>query len=109
MTETVSQTQYSLGAVTNENRSDEQWTIQCTIGTTPVKFKIDTGEDVNIMGEEAFNKLVPDKKLESSNITLCSPGGKLDCLGKFQACTEYKGKPYSFPVYVISGRMQTIC
>ena len=79
MTETVSQTPYFLGAVTNENRSDEQWKIQFTIGTTPVKFKIDTGADVNIMGEETFKKLVPNKKLESSNVALGSPGGQLDC------------------------------
>ncbi|KAA8578257.1 hypothetical protein FQN60_018737, partial [Etheostoma spectabile] len=55
------------------------------------------------MGEGTFKTLVPNKKLEPSDITLCSPGGQLDCLGKFQAITEYKGKPYSFPVHVITG------
>ncbi|KAA8586319.1 hypothetical protein FQN60_000155 [Etheostoma spectabile] len=55
------------------------------------------------MGEKT-KKLVPDKKLEYSDVTMCSPSGKLDYLGKFQAITEYKGKPYAFPVYVISGR-----
>jgi len=80
VTETVSQTPYFLGAVTNENRSDEQWTVQFTIGTTPVKFKIDTGADVNIMGEETFNKIIPDKKLESSNHTNAGAEGVLDHL-----------------------------
>ena len=102
--ETVSQRPYYLGAVTNTNRNDELWTIKLTIGAAPVKFKIDTGADANIMGEETFNKLTPKKKLEPSNITLCSPGGQLDCLGKFLASTQYKGKPYTFPVYVISGK-----
>lgn len=38
--ETVSQTQYFLGAITSTNKNDEQWTIQ--FGRT-VKFKIDAG------------------------------------------------------------------
>lgn len=104
VTEDTEETHYFLGAVTNTRENDEQWTVQFAIGTTPVIFKIDTGADANVMGVETFNKLVPEKKLEPSNVTLCSPGGQLDCLGMFEASTEYKGKPYSFPVYVISGK-----
>lgn len=60
------------------------------------------------MGVETFNKLAPEKKLEPSNVTLFSPGGELDCLGKFEASTQYKGKLFSFPVYVISGQNANI-
>lgn len=38
VTETVAQTQYFLGAVTNSQRNDEQWSVQISIGKTPVKY-----------------------------------------------------------------------
>lgn len=59
VTETVAQTQYFLGAVTNSQRNDEQWSVKISIGKTPVKFKIDTGADANIMCEETFSMLNP--------------------------------------------------
>lgn len=33
---------------------DEQWAIQFTTGAIQVKFKIDTGVDANIMGQETL-------------------------------------------------------
>ena len=67
-TETVSQTPYFLGAVTNANRDNDQWTVQI------------------LMEEETFNMLFPQQKVLQSNIPpMSSPGGQLICLGKFQA------------------------
>lgn len=101
-TETVSQAPYFLGAVINTNRVNDQWTVQILIGATPVKFKIDTGADLNIMEEETFNMLYPKQILVQSNIPpMSSPGGQLICLGRFEANAQYKEKHYSFPVYVI--------
>lgn len=104
VTEGADESQYFLGAVTNTKTNDELWTVQFKIGATPVKFKIDTGADTNVMGVETFSRLVPQRKLEPSNVTLYSPGGQLDCLGKFTTNIKYKGKPYSFPIYVIRGQ-----
>ena len=101
-TESVSQTPYFLGAVTQTNKENDQWTVKIVIGETPVKFKIDTGADLNIMEEETFHMLCPKQPLVQSNIPpMNSPGGQLVCLGKFQANAQYKEKHYSFPVYVI--------
>ncbi|XP_019725289.1 uncharacterized protein LOC109515746 isoform X2 [Hippocampus comes] len=100
--ETVSQTPYFLGAVTDTTRESDKWTVEIVIGATPVKFKIDTGADLNIMEKETFDMLVPEEKLVQSNIPpMNSPGGQLNCVGKFQANAKYKGKYYSFPVFVI--------
>lgn len=67
------------------------------IGETPVKFKIDTGADLNIMEEETFNMLCPKQQLVQSNIPpMSSPGSQLTCVGKFQANAQYKEKQYSF-------------
>lgn len=52
--ETVSQTPYFLGSVTDINRESDQWTVEIVIGTTPVKFKIDTGADLIVMEKETF-------------------------------------------------------
>lgn len=89
--ETAAQTPYFLGAATKRNRADEQWAIQFTIGAIQVKFKIDTGADANIMGQETFNKLTPKMEIKP-NVTMCSPGGHLVYLGTFQASIKYKEK-----------------
>lgn len=68
VTETVAQTPYFLGAVTNSQINDEQWTVQISIGITPVKLKIYTGADANIRCEEIFSMLNPRRMLELSNV-----------------------------------------
>lgn len=85
-----------------ETGLDEQRAIQFTIGAIQVKFKIDTGVDANIMGQETFNKLTPKMEIKP-NVTMCSPGGHLVYLGKFQAIIKYKEK-LLFLVYVRSGQ-----
>lgn len=50
-------TTYFLGSVNSTLSSDEQWTVQLDIGSTPVRFKIDTGADVCVMF-----KLIMDHK-----------------------------------------------
>lgn len=45
-----------------------------------------------------------ERVLEQSNVNLCSPGGRLNCLGKFKADATYKEKGYTFLVYVIRGQ-----
>lgn len=70
------------------------------IGTTPVKFEIDTGADLNIMEKETFNMLVPEQKLVQTNIPpLNSPGGQLSCVGKFQA----------FVILLFSFKINSVC
>ena len=44
-----------------------------------------------------------EERIAPANARLSSPGGELKCLGQFQANTSFKGQPYSFLVYVISG------
>lgn len=103
VTETDEQNAYFLGSV-HADMCDEQWTVQLLIGATPVKFKIDTGADASVMCEETFNMLIPERELKQTSISLCSPGGQLDCQGQFQVSTAYKDKSYSFPMYVIKGK-----
>lgn len=98
----VSQMPYFLGAVTDSNRQIDQWTVEIVIGATPVKYKIEKGADLNVIEKETFNMLISEQRLVQSNIPpMNSPGGQLNCMGKFQANATYKEKHYSFPVYVI--------
>lgn len=92
-----------LGAV-NEETNEEHWTVQVKIGQTPLNFKIDTGADACVISEETFEQLEPKKELYPAVISLSTPGGKLKCLGQFHAKMTYKGKCYSYPVYVLPGR-----
>ncbi len=57
---------------------------------TAVEFKIDTGADITVMSEQTFLKLPCRPHLTKTLADIRSPGGKLDCIGKFLACTERK-------------------
>lgn len=92
-----------LGAV-NEETNEEHWTVQVKIGQTPLNFKIDTGADACVISEETFEQLEPKTEMSPAVISLSTPGGKLKCLGQFHAKMTYKGKCYSYPVYVVPGR-----
>ncbi len=101
VTEYLDQPSYFSGSVYNVNVLEEQWTVQLSIGANPVKFEINMGADVNIVAEENFSTLVPVMTLDPPNVTLDSPGGKLACLGEFQAIVVYKEKSYPFSAYVV--------
>lgn len=103
VTEYLDQPSYFSGSVYNVNVLEEQWTVQLLIGANPVKFKINMWADVNIVAEENFSTLVPVMTLDPPNVTLESPGGKLACLGEFQAIAVYKEKSYPFSAYVVRG------
>ena len=95
---------YFLGSVKcTPSSSGGQWTVKLNICHTPVSFKIDTGADVCIMSEETFKNLSQVTELHPSKAVLCSPGGRLNCIGQFTANVWHKNKKYSFRVYVVGG------
>ena len=69
----------------------------------PVEFKVDTGADVNIVCEDTYHSLIPNRPLKPAAIPLDSPGGELQCLGQFQSTVTYKGKTHPFAAYVVRG------
>lgn len=55
------------------------------------------------MNTVTFEKLTPRAQLCHSNIVLNSPGGSLNCIGKFTARAEHKSRKYTMTVYVVAG------
>lgn len=94
--------QYFLGAVNRQNNQDT-WTVGLPINNVTVIFKIDTGAEATVIDQRTFEKMSPKVELGSPDTCFVSPGGDLRCLGMFSCTTSYKGKKYSFRVYVIEG------
>ncbi|KAK6493915.1 hypothetical protein HHUSO_G330 [Huso huso] len=92
-----------LGSVTRVDDSSKAWKIDLMIQGTAVNFKIDTGADTTVISETTYFGLKNTPQLQSTGVTLDSPGGKLKCVGQFLAKTKYKAREYQFKVYVISG------
>lgn len=101
--ERAEQTSYFLGSVCDARDKGEQWTVQLQVDSTPVEFKIDTGADVTIISEETFHTITPERRLETPDIPLDSPGGELLCLDRFDATIKHKGRDYPFTAYVVRG------
>ncbi|KAI2647390.1 Transposon Tf2-8 polyprotein [Labeo rohita] len=103
-TKEMSEESFYLGAVSNKSDTEKaKWTVSLKIGDTPVTFNIDTGADVTVMNTVTFGKLNPRARLCHSNIVLNSPGGSLNCIGRFTAKAEHKGRKYTMTVYVVAG------
>ncbi|XP_026020736.1 uncharacterized protein K02A2.6-like [Astatotilapia calliptera] len=90
--------------VIEESGSDADWDIELLVNGSPVDFKIDTGADTTVMTETTLNKLQQRPKLIQCKPTVYSPGGKVKCMGKFLATTEYKGQKYQYWITVIKGQ-----
>ncbi|XP_013882267.1 uncharacterized protein K02A2.6 [Austrofundulus limnaeus] len=103
---------FFLGAVTDKQTIIEQpdsgneWLIELPINGCVVKFKIDTGADITVVSQTEFNRLPKSPKLVTANKMplVTSPGGEVQCVGKFLAMTQFKGHRYRFWVTVIKGR-----
>ena len=92
-----------FGSVSNENinTNDDYWNVDLLINRSIVKFKIDTGADASIISKEVYKNLKEKPKLELPAVKLHSPGGELACLGQFNAKCNFKGKEYSFTIFVV--------
>lgn len=60
------------------------WCVDLQLQGSTIKFKIDTGADVNILSLDTYNSLKVKPTLKQvNNVRLNSPGGKLNIEGKF--------------------------
>ena len=96
--------EYFLGTV-NDADVNGAWYEPLHLCGSTVRFKIDTGADVSVMSEATWESL-NRPKLKPTTVVLNSPGGRLTCLGEFNATAACKGKEYEFGVVVIEGRKE---
>ena len=78
------------------------WTVPLVVGGSTVVFKIDTGADVSIIPETVYQSMSSRPRLQQTATKLTSPGGRLACLGEFQAQTHVNGRDYHFRVVVVA-------
>ena len=89
-----------LGAIDCQDK-DKPWEVHFLIGGTRVNFKIDSGADVTVMPQPVYNKLKCRPHLLPVETKFNSPGGPLQCVGRFVAKVVYKETKFSFNVYVV--------
>lgn len=82
------------------------WRVDLQLQGSTVKFKIDTGADVNILSLNTYNSLkdVPTLR-QANNIRLSSPGGNLDIVGRF---TSQVNKQETATFYVVSQQVESL-
>ena len=66
-------------------------------------FKVDTGADITAIWKSTFDTLLNQSMLHPSMIDLFSPGGRLQCAGKFKTAVTHCNKKYEVYNFVISG------
>ena len=79
--------------------------MELPVNDSIVEFKIDTGADITVMSQTAFDRLPQSPRLVTTQKIplVTSPGGKVQCIGKFLARTRFKGQNYRYWVTVIKG------
>ena len=102
-------TRFFLGSVksTNENQPDQR-SISLQVNDVPMVFRIDTGADVTVISEQAFNKL-PNVSLRLTNETLSGPEKQqLRVRGKFNAKVTYNGLSSYQDIFVVKSLSQPL-
>ena len=105
----------SVGSVTVDSGSEDgflgtidsnkpgAWTINISIGSRKLNWKLDTGADVSVISDADFNGLT-GIKLVKSDRKLSGPGNSdLHVIGKFQCMLETQDKFSVQDIYVVKG------
>ncbi|GFR99764.1 Pol polyprotein [Elysia marginata] len=94
-----------LGSVHHVGEIDATWTAVLHVDGNPVKFKLDTGAAVSVVGERFAN----GRSLQSCDKLLKRPGDTpLQVLGVFQAKLSYKDSEMWETLHVIQGQHQPL-
>lgn len=101
----LQETSFFLGTITNDTVVDRPWEVTLRLCGSPTVFKIDTGADVTVITSNTYNSLKNVPPLQDVNLRLQSVGGRLDCLGMFQAkiWPKKSKQVYLVNVYVVEG------
>ena len=82
---------------------DSPWRVKLNVNQTPVDFKIDTGADVNLIGQKCHESIGKPMLQSCKNIHLQSPGGRVNPLGFFYANLRHNKNKKRVRIYVVEG------
>ena len=75
-----------------EAGQDDEWVVNLNMQDFDVRFKVDSGADVNVLTQQQYRKLPRPPTLRPANRKLVSVGSVLQVLGQFEINVSYKGK-----------------
>lgn len=85
--------------------AENEWLVKLPVNGSTVEFKIDTGADITLMSQTAFKRLLQSPRLVTikKKSPVISPGGEVQCIGKFLATSVFKGQKCQYWITVIKG------
>ena len=93
---------FFLGSINVNNSTEPAWFTDLTVCDTIVRFKIDSGADVTVIGKSTFDMLKSTPQLQPVSTVVTTPAGQLDCLGEFMCESNVKGNNFIFRTIVSS-------
>ena len=80
-----------LGEVKERKKGKtDDWTISLQVGQHPIRFKVDSGADVNVLSLQQFSQLHPRPALLPAQYQISSVGGTLDVVGVCREQVKHK-------------------
>ena len=93
---------FFLGVIGNTDRKTKHWSEEVEVNGVTVKFKLDTGADVTVIGDSIYTRFFSKNKLEKAHKKLFGPcKSRLPCLGILQAKLRLNGRSCDEDVYVV--------
>ena len=91
-----------LGAIgVDDVATDTSWSVKLQLNSRVQEFKVDTGADVTVIPETAYER-ERDGSLTTSNVPLSGPTGvTLEVCGKFSGNLTWKEKESQQDIYVV--------
>ncbi|KAL3999170.1 nuclear receptor co-repressor 2 [Sarotherodon galilaeus] len=99
-----------IGAVNakTQTRTDE-WTVEMKIGRKPVKFKLDTGAQANVVPYSLLRRIGNKQMLRPTNVRLSTyTGDKMAVKGKCTWAVKYKKKSFVLEFIVVKSETKPI-
>ena len=94
--------QFFVGTTAADNSDTSPWFAELQVGTTMVRFKLDTGADVSTMSKTVWLSISPQPTLQSTKVQLRGADDQLlPVCGVFSASLKYKGKATDVRMYVL--------
>ena len=80
---------FFLGAV-KAAQTGAEWAISADVDQNLIKFKVDSGADVNVLSLQQYQQMSPKPVLQPASRQLSSVGGTLKVVGVFKGTIKYK-------------------
>ena len=93
----------------NTQGSKDEWVAEMKLNHHPVKLKLDTGAQANVISESSFQKLRPRPKLQKARVKLTGYYEvPIPVKGRCFVQVEYNGRKHNTSFLVVPGNRQSL-